>query len=104
MSDGDERLTQYLSLLKDASAGRLDGLDCPQCNHSTVSVWFTHPERGTYRTWFTCSNCTFHSRAQNVGRPAFFSETRVRRELEERDRSVLSSSIFRKPPSGAAEG
>src|ERR1700691_2254309 len=103
MSDGNERLSQYVSLLNDASAGRLDGLDCPQCHHPTVSVWFTHPEAGTYRTWFTCSKCTFHTRAQDGARPAFFSEQRVRKDLEEHDLSILNRSIFRKPRSRGSD-
>jgi hypothetical protein len=32
MSCGGEGPSQYVNLLKNASAGRLEGLDCPQCN------------------------------------------------------------------------
>jgi putative transposase len=35
--------------------GHLDSLECPNCRHKAVSVWFSHPASDTYRTWFICS-------------------------------------------------
>lgn len=67
-----------LALLKAAAAGELDALPCPQCQHACVSVWFTHPAEDLYRTWFLCEQCGFEMRAQNVGRPPYYSTERDR--------------------------
>ena len=77
-----------------AERGQLEGLECPSCNQPEVSVWFTHTAPDEYRTWFFCSHCEFHSRAQNAGKPASFTEDRRRADLEERDRSILEKAIF----------
>jgi|SRR5215469_6028505 len=94
----DERVSSHLRLLKEAAAGRIDDLECPQCRQQTVSVWFTHPAAGFFRTWFICGNCDFRTRAQNAEKPPFFSEDRVSTELEEKDLAILRQSIFKRPP------
>jgi hypothetical protein len=71
-------LRPRLALLQAADEGKLDGLPCPRCQQSCVSVWFTHPAEELYRTWFVCSRCDFEMRAQNVGRPTHYSAERDR--------------------------
>jgi hypothetical protein len=97
-NQGEHRLTLYLHLAEEAAAGHLDDLECPNCRQATVKVWFTHPTADTYRTWFICAECDFHTRAQNTDRPRFFSEDRVSGSLEDRDRSVIKQAIFKRPP------
>ena len=63
----DERSAHVVRLLKEPMPGTLDALECPSCHRDSVSVWFTHPGDGIYRTWFICSECSFQLRAQNVG-------------------------------------
>lgn len=94
----DDRLSLHANLLKAAAAGRLDDLECPNCRQPAVAVWFTHPAIDAYRTWFMCSNCEFHTRAQDTERPSFFSEDRVKTDLEERDLAILRQSVFKRPP------
>jgi len=91
-------LAAYARLTQEADKGRLDDLVCPKCEREAVSVWFTHPAADTYRTWFICGNCDFHSRAQHDGRPPFFSDDRVSTELQERDLAILRQLIFKRPP------
>ena len=67
-----------LALLEEANAGNLENLPCPRCKELRVSVWFTHPAKDEYRTWFTCSKCGFEMRAQNAGRPPHYSMERDR--------------------------
>ena len=93
-----KRLTLYVRLAKEAESGHLDDLECPRCRRNAVSVWFTHPANGTYRTWFICLDCDFHTRVQNTRKPRFFSNDRVCTDLEERDLAILRQSIFKKPP------
>lgn len=69
-------LKDQLRLLEAAAAGQLDGLSCPRCGKASVSVWFTQPVPNEYQTWFLCTKCDFEMRAQNSGRPAFYSENR----------------------------
>ena len=71
-------LAGRVALLRAAAEGRLDGLPCPSCGRPCVSVWFTHPAEDLYRTWFVCSACGFEMRAQNAGRPPYYSEERDR--------------------------
>ena len=93
----DARLRVHLHLLNEAANGRLDGLECPTCWKKTVSVWFTHPAVDFYRTWFLCTACDFHTRAQHAAKPAFFTEARVRSDLEDKDLSILEGAIFKRP-------
>jgi hypothetical protein len=95
----DERFSRRVKLLNEAAAGRLEELQCPECDKLTVSVWFTHPEKESYRMWFLCSACNFHTRVQCTGKPSHFSEIRRRIDLEERDASILGESIFKRPAS-----
>jgi len=88
----------YLRLLHEADAGYLDDLECPQCQQTAVSVRFTHPAADTYRTWFICSGCNFHTRVQNGERPRFYSEDRVSTDLQERDLLIEKQARFKKPP------
>jgi RNase P subunit RPR2 len=67
-----------ITLLEAANAGKMENLPCPQCNELCVSVWFTHPTKDEYRTWFTCLKCGFEMRAQNSGRPPYYSAERDR--------------------------
>jgi hypothetical protein len=95
----DDRLTRQLRLLEELDAGQLDELECPQCLRLAVSVWFSHPAKDEYRTWFICGDCDFHTRVQNSEKPRFFSENRVSTDLQERDVLILKQAIFKKPPS-----
>lgn len=94
----EKRLSSHLRLLNEAAAGRLEDLECPKCREGGVSVWFTHPAADTYRTWFICADCDFHTRIQNTEKPLFFSEDRVSTDLEERDLSILRQSLFKRLP------
>ncbi len=93
----DERLRVHLHLLNEAASGRLDSLECPKCREKTVSVWFTHPAADFYRTWFLCTGCDFHTRAQETAKPAFFTESRVRTDLQEKDRAILNAAKIKRP-------
>jgi hypothetical protein len=95
----DERLSLHRHLLHEADAGHLENLECPTCRQSAVSVWFTHPDTDVYRTWYLCTKCDFHTRVQNTDKPDFFSEDRIRTDLQDRDRSILKHAIFKRPPS-----
>ena len=88
------RLEAHVSLARAAESGTLDSLECPDCHKLAVSVRFTQPQKGLYRTWFICSECTFHTRAQDSGRPAHYSEERVDKYLEEYDSDLLSKMRF----------
>lgn len=67
-----------LLLVQTASEGKLQGLGCPQCGCQTVEVYFTCPTEGEYHTWFVCGKCGFSMRAQNSGKPEFYSQERDR--------------------------
>ena len=82
-------VTCRLRLLRDLESGRLDRLDCPDCNKQAVSVWFSHPREAVFRTWFVCSNCSFRMRAQNTTRPKFYSDERLSHELGVYDDRLL---------------
>ena len=69
-------LQDRLRLLQEAAVGKLDALLCPRCHEPAVSVWFTHPAANEYQTWFLCAKCGLEMRAQNTGRPAFYSKER----------------------------
>jgi transposase-like protein len=69
---------ERLQLLRAEEAGQMEGIACPQCKQATVSVWFTHPAKNEFRTWFVCETCGFSMRTQNTGRPAHYSEERDR--------------------------
>jgi hypothetical protein len=90
----DEPISLHLRLLNAVADGHFEALDCPICCQQNVSVWFTHPAPGIYRTWFICRNCDLHTRAQHSVRPKFFSLTRIRPELEDIDSSILNSTTF----------
>ncbi len=92
-----ELLAHQQRLLWAADAGTLDDLECPRCRQHSVSVWFTHPGDGIYRTWFICSECSFQLRAQNVGIPPHYSEDRVSEQLENYDESLLARARFKRP-------
>lgn len=94
----DIRISDITRLANEAAAGRLEELVCPSCGYAAVSVWFTNPAPDVYRTWFICTNCEFHTRAQLKERPTHFSESRVDTELEESDLMVLKRSKFKRPP------
>src|SRR5260221_909069 len=83
------RVSDLLLLENEAAAGRFEGIECPKCRHASVSVSFTHPAADVYRTWFICSDCDFHTRAQHADRPPYFSESRINTESEERDLLIL---------------
>jgi hypothetical protein len=87
---------EQVRLLNDAIAGHLDGLLCPSCHESAVSVWFTNPRPNSYRTWFVCQNCQFHTRVQNATKPRFFGEDRVNPALEAADAEILKRAKFKK--------
>ncbi len=87
----DIDLQAQLQLLRWADQGTLDSLQCPHCHESSMNVWFTHPSEEEYRTWFVCTNCSCTIRAQNSGRPHYFSEERVNGRLETYDAHILSN-------------
>ncbi len=93
----DDRINRQLTLVKQAALGQFENLECPDCRHPSVSVWFTHPQPDEYRTWFVCAACKFHTRAHNSARPAHFTEDRVNSELEGMDESILKAAIFKRP-------
>jgi hypothetical protein len=97
---GHERLTPLIDLLHEAEGGRLDQLKCPECRNTSVSVWFTNPSEGSYRTWLICGNCNFDLRAQNAGRPKHFSDQRLHKELDEYDKAIERKAIIKRPKSG----
>jgi hypothetical protein len=94
----NSELSSQLYLLQEAAIGHLDSLECPKCRHKAISVWFSHPGADTYRTWFICCDCDFHTRVQNTERPRFFSDDRVSTDLEERDLAIVRQAIFKRPP------
>jgi hypothetical protein len=91
------RMVEQVRLLNECEAGNLENLECPTCELLTVSVWFTNPAVGFYRTWFTCTECGFHTRVQNSSKPLHYSEERRRTDLEERDSQILSNAVFESP-------
>ena len=97
-SDGlrQERIAHLERLLWAASSGILDNLECSECHQYSVSVWFTHPAEGQYRTWIICGKCRFHLHAINSGIPPHYSEDRVSDCLENLDERALSSMRFKK--------
>ena len=80
-----------IELLHEVNAGILDNLECPKCQHKAVSAWVTRPEPETFRTWLICANCDFWSHIINSTMPPFFSEDRVRVDLQEKDAAILKS-------------
>src|ERR1043166_2690504 len=78
-----------VKLLNELESGSLDSIECPDCQNRTVSVLFSHPGENEYRTWFVCSDCSFRMRAQNTGRPRFYSEDRLSHELDVYDSRPL---------------
>lgn len=80
-----------MRLLNGVTGGKFDGLECPKCRHSSVSAWFTHPGPEKYRTWLICTDCDFYTRVNHgyEHKPSFFSEDRVRPDLQDKDVAVL---------------
>jgi len=66
-------------------------------SENSVSVWFTHPAEGEYRTWFICGQCRRHLHAINREIPPHYSEDRVSEQLENFDERALSGMRFKKP-------
>lgn len=97
LHNNEDRVAGQVRLLNEVLTGHLDGLDCPNCHNSAVSVWFTHPSPDAYRTWFICGNCDFQARAQDANRPRFFGEDRLRPDLEAIDASIIERAAFKKP-------
>jgi len=94
MDDSTARkLAGQKRLLWAAHEGNLDALECTDCGQHSVSVWFTHPGDGIYRTWFICTDCSFELRAQNLGCPPHYSEDRVSEHLENYDERALARAI-----------
>jgi hypothetical protein len=96
-------MREEVALLHEVNAGNLDNLECPKCHHKTVSAWFTRPEPSTFRTWLICADCDFWSHVINSAMPTFFSEDRVRIDLQEKDAAILKSMRL-KTDSTASEG
>ena len=90
-------MRREVALLNEVSSGNLDNLECPKCRHKTVSAWFTRPAQETYRTWLICAECDFRSHAVNTTKPPFFSEGRLRLDLQEKDAAILKSIRKRNP-------
>jgi hypothetical protein len=92
----DLRVPSFTRLVREVDAGNFEHLECPACHEPAVGTWFTHPTDNEYRTWFLCSACDFQTRAQNIGKPKYFSEERRRIDLEQRDSASLKASLFKK--------
>jgi len=92
-------MRKEVALLHEVNAGNLDNLECPKCQRKTVSAWFTRPEPEAFRTWLVCSDCDFWSHVINGAKPPFFSEDRVRVDLQEKDAAILKSIRFKRPNS-----
>ena len=84
-------MDKEVALLSEIEAGNLDRLECPKCHHRAVSAWFTQPRPETFRTWLICTDCDFWSHVINNAMPTFFSEDRVRLDLQEKDAAILRS-------------
>src|ERR1700748_3005439 len=95
-ADPHKRAHCLQRLLSDAASGVLDELACPDCENPAVSAWFTQPADGVYRTCFLCNECDFHTRAQPLNKPEFFTASRVRHDLQQRDAELMRS--MRTPP------
>jgi hypothetical protein len=74
-----------VKLLAEAEQGRLSGLLCPNCGFLAVEVWFSHPAENVYRTWFICAECAYSLRALNIEKPDFYTDERLRKDLEAED-------------------
>jgi DNA-directed RNA polymerase subunit RPC12/RpoP len=96
-----EKTKRKLALVRAADDGQLDSLECPDCGHHSVSVWFTHPREDEYRTWYVCSHCPLRLRGHDLTRPRFFSEERVDPEFNEYDDHILRRAIFKRPKPGS---
>lgn len=92
------RLAGHLGLFKMANKGSLDSLECPDCHKRSVSVCFTQPQKGVYRTWFLCSECTFKLRVQCSVCPPYYATDRVDKRLEAYDADVLEKCVFKLKP------
>jgi hypothetical protein len=93
----DDRVARIVGLAGQADLGLLEGLRCPDCGTLAVEVWFSHPAENEYRVWFLCSTCNFQTRAQVAEKPTFYSEERLRQDLEARDEAIRDSTIFKNP-------
>lgn len=80
-------LNRRMALLKAAAAGKLDELPCPECGRASVTVRFTNPARGEFRTWFLCRSCGLRFRAQASGRPPYFDRARLDPTLDREDQA-----------------
>jgi hypothetical protein len=89
-------LALQIALLKEVDSGNLDNLECPKCRRRAVSAWFTNPAPEAYRTWLICAECDFGSHLINSTKPSFFSESRVRSDLQEKDVAILKAMCTRK--------
>ena len=84
-------------LCRAEESGALDSIECPSCRQKSVSIWFSHPRKDEYRTWFICAECSFEGRAINSGRPKNFSEDRVNERLQKYDSDLLAKMRFPRP-------
>ena len=94
-------MRKEVALLREVNAGKLDSLECPNCQHQTVSAWFTRPEPETFRTWLICADCDFWSHVIDSAMPPFFSEDRVRVDLQEEDAAIPKSMRLGADPNRA---
>ena len=91
------RLAQIQNLLVAEQNGVLDRLECPDCHLNSVFVRYTEPQKGVYRTWFLCSECSFKERIQIAGKPKHFSMERVDERLQAYDADILEKCHFKLP-------
>ena len=89
-----DRLDHIVAILASAADGVLDDLECPDCHARSVSVRFTNPQEGVFRTWLVCSQCTFEQRSQNSEKPRTFSSKRVDKRLQDYDAAMLEKAKF----------
>jgi hypothetical protein len=71
----------YQTMFAALRSGQLDSLECPKCHKQTVSVWFNHPVKHNYQTWFVCAVCTFKFRITDSERPRHYSPKRRNEHL-----------------------
>lgn len=96
-----EKLERAMSLIRQAEAGVLDELECPDCRNKSVSVWFTNPAEGQFYEWFVCERCKFDSRVVCSEKPTSYSEARVHYKLELYDKDLLSKMrVYQRPVDG----
>lgn len=85
----EDSLAERLKLVRALDAGTLDSIECPECHANAVTVRFTRPIPGEFRTWFLCTNCAFKLRIFNPCPPKNYSAERLDEQLEAYDFNLI---------------